>query len=169
MGRLFVVAFCLLLTACAHTPPVPKTEASKDGQVSYEALPAGAEGRYKIEANQSSFGAQIMSRNPPIYPPGLVAENLPPATIRAKVIVDGDGKVSEVRDLDPQGDAHHEAFLAACREAALRWTYTPMTIVQDHEGPNGQITQTRHTVPFSLDYAFHFELKDGVPTVSSDR
>lgn len=171
MRRLSIVTFPLLLAACAQVPTPPRAPAppSKDGKVSYEAIPASAEARRKLETHQSAFGAQVVTREPPVYPQALVAENLPPVTIRAKVIIDGEGKVSDVRDLDAAGDAHHAAFFAACRDATLRWTFTPLTIVEEHEGPHGDISQTRRNEPFSLDYAFHFELKDGVPTVSSDR
>ena len=51
----------------------------------------------------------------------------------------------------------------------MRWTYTPMTVVEDHEDSRGAFHQTKTTQPFSLDYSFRFELKDGVPTVSATR
>lgn len=158
------------LVACAHAPQVTQVpQPLRDGKVSYEALPVVADGSYKLEASQTSFGAQSIARDPPAYPAELVASNLPPVTIRVKVIVDGEGKVTDVRDLDAPADEHHAAFFAACRQATLHWSYTPMTIVDIHEESGGGISQIRHTAPFSLDYAFHFELKDGAPLVSSDR
>ncbi|UPG95271.1 energy transducer TonB [Luteibacter aegosomatissinici] len=161
----------VLLAACAHTPsakPARPAPPPRDGKVSYEVIPAGGAGEYHMEEGQSSFGAQAITNDPPAYPSSLIATNLPPIVVRAKVIVDGNGKVSDVRDLDTAAvDASHKAFFAATHDAAMRWTYTPMTIVQEHEDARGNFSETRSTAPFSLDYAFRFELKDGKPVVSA--
>lgn len=170
--RLLAGLLPFLLSACAHQPPTaaPKpADPPRDGKVSYEIMPAGKAGEYQMQDGQTSFGAQPVTNDPPAYPVALIAANLAATVVHAKVIVDGDGKVSDVRDLDPGGDASHAAFFAATREAAMRWTYTPMTIVQEHEGKNGMISETKTTAPFSLDYAFRFELKDGRPVVTTSR
>ena len=174
-GRAFVGVLSLLgtlaLAGCATDGAVSPTKsatAPKDGKVSYDMVPAKDSDRMKPSKGQHTYGAQPVDNPPPVYPPELVSANLA-ATIRAKVIVDGEGKVTDVRDLDTMGGEHHGAFFAAVREAAMRWTYTPMTVVQDHEDSRGAFHQTRTTQPFSLDYSFRFELKDGVPTVSATR
>lgn len=61
----------------------------------------------------------------------------------------------------------HAAFFAACRDAVLRWQFTPMTVVEDIEDSKGNMSQTRKNAPFSLDYLFLFELVDGKPVVTS--
>ncbi|SEV90476.1 hypothetical protein SAMN04515660_0828 [Luteibacter sp. 329MFSha] len=170
LGQSLVVSLTLL-GGCARpqasmpaAPPPARIAAS-----SYEALPAASGARYHMTTQQHASGAQPVANDPPAYPPGWIAANLPPVTIRAKVIVDGAGKVTEVRDLDDLGDPQHVAFFAATREAAMHWTYTPMTVVQDHEDARGNFSTTRSTSPFSLDYAFRFELRDGKPVVSATR
>lgn len=163
--------FPVLIAACAHAPPMEPARPApppRDGKVSYEVIPAGSGGEYQMQDGQSSFGAQPITNDPPAYPPALVAENLPTVVVRAKVIVDGEGKVSDVRDLDAVAvDATHKAFFAATRDAALHWAYSPMTIVQEHEDAHGNFSESRNTAPFSLDYAFRFELKDGKPVVTA--
>ncbi len=159
------------LAGCAHDQPATHAGPSgttKDGKVSYDAMPESDANRYQMTKSQHTFGAQPIDNPPPVYPPELVSANLA-ATIHAKVIVDGEGKVTDVRDLDTMGGEHHAAFFAAVRDAVLRWRYTPMTVVQDHEDAKGNFNTTRTTAPFSLDYAFRFELKDGVPSVSATR
>lgn len=161
----------LALAGCAHDQPAVHTAApapTKDAKVSYDAMPESAANRYQMTKSQHTFGAQPIDNPPPVYPPELVSANLA-ATIHAKVIVDGEGKVTDVRDLDTMGGEHHAAFFAAVRDAVLHWRYTPMTVVQDHEDAKGNFNTTRSTAPFSLDYAFRFELKDGVPSVSATR
>jgi len=165
------VAVMLALAGCAHDRPAAppaSSGATKDAKVSYEAMPETDTDRYQMTKSQHTFGAQPIDNPPPTYPPELVSANLG-TTIHAKVIVDGDGKVTDVRDLDTMGGEHHAAFFAAVRDAVLRWRYTPMTVVQDHEDAKGNFNTTRSTAPFSLDYAFRFELKDGVPSVSATR
>ena len=165
------LAGTLALAGCATdgtSAPVKSAATPKDGKVSYDMVPAKDSDRLKPAKGQHTFGAQPVENPPPVYPPELVSANLA-ATIRAKVIVDGDGKVTDVRDLDTMGGEHHGQFFSAVREAVMRWTYTPMTVVQDHEDARGNFSQTKTTQPFSLDYSFRFELKDGVPTVSATR
>lgn len=169
--RLLAAALLPLFAACAHTvaPKPAEPVPPRDTKVSYGIIPTGEAGRYHMEQGQSAMGAQVVANDPPVYPASLVPANLPAQTIRAKVIVDAEGKVSEVRDLDTGGDANHATFLQSCRDAAMQWRYTPMTVIQDHEDAQHNVTQTRKNEPFSFDYAFRFELKDGVPTVSTTR
>lgn len=163
------LAAALALAGCAQNPPTESARpAAKDGKVSYDSIPAKSSEQLKEAKGQHTFGAQPIDNPPPVYPPELVASNLA-ATIRAKVIVDGEGKVTDVRALDTMGGEHHAVFFAAVREAAMRWRYSPMTVVQDNEDARGNFHQTKTTQPFSLDYSFRFELKDGVPTVSATR
>jgi hypothetical protein len=170
--RLMAAALLPVLAACAHAPvpkPAVDTPPPRDGRVSYGIIPTGAAGQYHMEEGQTSFGAQTVVNDPPVYPASLVPRNLPVQTVRAKVIVDAEGKVSEVRDLDAASDATHAAFFKAAHDAAMQWSYTPMTVVEEYEDAKGQFSETRKNEPFSFDYAFQFELKDGVPTVSATR
>jgi hypothetical protein len=101
-----------------------------------------------------------------VYPASLVDRQLPPVIVHAKAIVDEQGHVIEVRDMDDDSAPDHSAFFAACREAVRQWQFTPMTVVAELDDGKGNISQTRKNVAFSLDYAFRFELVAGKPTVT---
>jgi hypothetical protein len=152
----------VLLVACQ--PGVkPGTEASVDGKE------VASSQRYEMKPLQSSFGAQLTTQGPPTYPANLVDQRLSAQDIRVKVVVDGTGRVSDVLDLYPKStDAHHAAFFAAVREAALKWQYTPMTVVQQEESRGGMLREiSRETKPFSLDYAYRFTVNETAPVVTS--
>jgi len=159
----------LVLTAC-HAPQKPSGKPGapdRAGTVSYEELPAFAENQYKLKRDEHSFGAQPVEHDAPTYPASLVALQLPEATVRVKAIVDEQGRVTEVRDLDTSTDPNHVAFFSACRDAVMHWSYTPMTVVEEFDDGHGNITQKRKNAPFSLDYGFRFALVEGKPLVSS--
>ena len=62
-------------------------------------------------------------------------------------------------------------FDEAVREALLRWRYTPLTFTrwQEVKDTEGNIVDSREVSaerrPFSVDYDFVFELRDGKPMV----
>lgn len=164
-----MLCIALALTAC-HAPSRPSgkpTEPDRTGTVSYETLPALAQDQYKLKRSEHAFGAQPVTHEAPTYPASLVGERLPDTTVRVKAIVDAQGRVTEVRDLTPSNDPHHQAFFTACRDAVMHWSYTPMTVVEETDDGRGNITQARKNTPFSLDYGFRFALVEGKPIVSS--
>ncbi|MEX1829797.1 hypothetical protein [Luteibacter sp. CQ10] len=167
--RLTLLCTVSILTAC-HAPSRSVREPAKPdrtGTVSYTALLTGADSQYKLKRAEHAFGAQPVTNDPPVYPASLVARQLPEVTIRIKAIVDEQGRVTEVRDLDTSTDPNHVAFVSACRDAVMHWSYTPMTVVDELDDGHGNITQKRKNAPFSLDYAFRFALVEGKPTVSA--
>jgi hypothetical protein len=158
----------LALTGCrtGTSPPVKEQATDKAGAVSYTVVPAGSSGAYQLKHSEHAFGAQPIVHDAPVYPASLVGQQLPPVSIHAKAIIDEQGHVTDVRDMDGASTQSHAAFFAACREAVIRWQFTPMTVVEDIEDGRGNMSQTRKNAPFSLDYAFRFELVDGRPTVT---
>lgn len=170
-GRAASLALLIALQGCHTVAPTASKEAppSHKGEVSYQLVPATGAAQYKLKKSEHSFGAQPLTNEPPVYPPSLVAANLPLTTVRVKAIIDQNGKVSEVRNLDTATSRETELFVTACRDAMLHWTYSPMTVVEEFDDGKGNITQVRKNAPFSLDYAFKFELVDGRPTVTSSR
>ncbi len=123
--------------------------------------------QYQLKKDENAYGAVPITHDPPAYPAALIGKNLPSAVVRVKAIVDGEGRVTEVRDLDASPGPEHAAFFDACREAVAHWKFTPMTVVQEVEDKKGNITEVRRTAPFSLDYAFNFELVEGRPSVTA--
>lgn len=167
-SRCVFLGLVLALAGCraGTSSPVKEQAPDKAGAVSYTIVPAGASGAYQLKHSEHAFGAQPIMRDPPVYPAFLVDKQLPPVSIHAKAVIDEQGRVTDVRDMDGASTPDHAAFFAACREAVIRWQFTPMTVVEDIEDGKGNMSQTRKNAPFSLDYAFRFELVDGRPTVT---
>ncbi|HET6632052.1 MAG TPA: hypothetical protein VFG73_05020 [Rhodanobacteraceae bacterium] len=150
--------------AVRPAPPPPQPE------VSYQAVDASNQAHYTLQRSQTAVGPVIDGRNqPPVYPPALVASGLPPVEVRAKLIVDREGRVSDVRFADAaRADAQRHRFEAAVHDAAIAWRFTPLRIVQWAEQPDGSEIVTGSTAePFSQDYLFRFELRHGKPVVTT--
>lgn len=165
--RTSILVALLLLAGCHAERPVPVEAAKPDaaGEVTYTLLPSATEGQYQLKKDENAYGAVPVTHDPPVYPVALVGKNLPPAVVRVKAIVDGEGHVTEVRDLDTLQGPEHAAFFDACREAVSHWEFSPMTFVREVEDKQGNMTEARRTAPFSLDYAFNFEIVEGRPGV----
>jgi hypothetical protein len=169
--RAFVLTGIITATGCGTVPPSAKPDNAphREGAVTYSKLAAPPDQAYKLTQTEHAFGAQPITNEAPAYPESLVGKALPPTTIRVKAIVDDAGHVSDVRDLDASSDPDHQALFAACKAAVMRWTYSPMTIVQESDDGRGNISQVRKNAAFSLDYAFQFEIVDGRPRVTTSK
>jgi hypothetical protein len=77
--------------------------------------------------------------------------------------------------IEPAGPdaARPAAFDDAVRSAVAQWRYTPLHIrtFEDALDAEGNVTDTRaikdEAKPFSLDYEFNFDLRDGKPVVTT--
>jgi hypothetical protein len=166
-SALLIIGLALTLAGCRADVRghAPKDSSGAAGAVSYAIVPAAASAAYTLKRSEHAFGAQPVVRDPPVYPPSLVARQLPPVIVHAKVVVDEQGHVVDVRDMDSDSSSDHSAFFDACREAVGHWQFTPMTVVEEFDDGKGNISQSRKNAAFSLDYAFRFELVAGKPTV----
>ncbi len=156
------------LAGCASVPPpapapVPRTD------VRYHAVDNKGTRRYTLNPSQTAVLPAVGPANkPPVYPTALVARHLPPVDVRAKLIVDREGKVTDVRfaDADRAGPVRR-AFEQAVRAATLEWTFVPMRIKQWKSMPGGGAKVVKNEpMPFSQDYVFRFALVDGKPVVT---
>lgn len=163
-------ALILALQGCRTGAPTPTTSLPADhsGAVSYAIVPTGPSGAYKLKRSEHAFGAQPIVNGPPVYPASLIGKQLPPVSIHAKAVIDDQGHVTELRDTDAVPTPEHAMFFAACREAVSHWQFSPMTVVDEFDDGKGNISQARTNTPFSLDYAFRFELVDGRPKVTPE-
>lgn len=137
--------------------------------MAYRPIETEGTAHFQLAAGEQSVGAEPVDHAAPVYPAAMVRMRPPTVEIHAKVIVDPLGRVVETRDLDGAGDNTHAAFFDAVRTATATWRFTPMAIIQTVAGKNGDIETGRHNEPFSLDYAFVFSLRDGMPVVSDQR
>jgi hypothetical protein len=162
----------LALLACACTQPRKPAPAPPATRVAYRAAVEPGTPRYEEPDDVSTSLPQPFDNAPPIYPPTMIALHLPLVTVKAKVIVDADGRVSEVRIVAADASMPRPPeFDAAVRDAVLQWGYMPLTFTRWEEvkDAQGNVVDSRpasiEKKPFSLDYEFRFELRDGRPVV----
>lgn len=158
------------LCACHPVDVKPAPPPAPTGNVAYRSIEAPGTAHLQLTPGQQSEGADPVAHEAPAYPAAMIPLRPPTVEIHAKVIVDAQGNVSDTRDLDGPGDARHKAFFDAVRAATSTWRFTPMAIIDTVTGKDGDtVEKGRRNEPFSLDYAFSFSLRDGMPTVSDDR
>jgi hypothetical protein len=132
-------------------------------------VPAGTT-RYQLALGEVSSGATPFRRVTPIYPADQLARCAPPQDVKAQLVVDAHGKVSEVRvPEEAQADVDRRAFIRAVRVAALQWQFSPLQInhwAADADG-NSHVVDSQ-TKPFSLSYVFRFACHGGASSVSAE-
>jgi len=120
--------------------------------------------------------AQPRSANAvPVYPRDLLALNLAPVLLAVRLTVDGDGKVVDIASVDPFASQYQARFLAAVRQACLRWTFSPLIQLDLDAGPttfveNGVTVAYKgrpKPLPTQFDYQFVFSQQDGLPLVEA--
>lgn len=170
--RIAGLALALSLAACRSVPtqaPPPPA-----GEVDAQPIVAASADRYEVAEGATYAQPQASADNAlPVYPPDLLAQRLAPRIVRVRLIVDAQGRVAEVRPLDPEPSG--DAFLDAVRAACAGWRFSPLTqtraVEQRRRLPDGDVEieyvpQTR-TLPFHLDYRFAFRQVDGRPVVDA--
>jgi hypothetical protein len=144
------------------TKPVAPSAANQGSSNWHEKADAGT-AHYQLAMGQTASGGSPFQRVDATYPPSLLARCPEPVNIDAQVIVDTDGKASEVRMAgEAQADEEHRLFMRAVRDAIKQWEFNPLVIrywTADAKGE--QHYANSETKPFSLNYTFHFECRDG--------
>lgn len=161
-------ALLLALAGCA-TSATQAARPSTQGDTSYRAVEKEDLAHYSLALGEISTGAVPWAHPAPVYPAALLDQRLPPHEVAARLIVNADGKVADVRiDDESQADASTALFDQAVRDAALQWTFEPLRISQwaaDANGNSHEVSSEQR--PFSLDYVFRFAWKDGHPVTDA--
>lgn len=144
-----------LLACCAVAPSRPGAASSQ------------ATRHVPLALGQTSTGATPLDHPSPNYPPGLIAWHLPPVEIEARLVVDEQGKVSDVRVRDgAEADPQQRPFIDAVRRAALRWTFVPWRTRQWAADANGDAHAVGDQAqPFEVAYLFRFAMNGDMPVV----
>lgn len=156
----------LLIAGCASAPR-PQTN------VAYRTIESADTKRYELSEDDVSNIPVTIENPAPVYPQAAVALHLAHVGVRAKVIVNEAGQVSDVR-INPTNplDGHPIDFDDAVRTAVAMWRYQPLHIrrFEDVLDAQGNVTDSRivsdESKPFSLDYEFDFDFHDGKPSVT---
>lgn len=129
---------------------------------------------YEEREDETATASVPLAQPAPEYPVDMIGLHLPHVAVTAKLIVDIDGRVSDVRIEPAVIDAGYPAaFDEAVRSAVVLWRYTPLRFrtFEDVLDAEGNVTDTRvvkdEARPFSLDYEFNFDLRDGKPVVTA--
>lgn len=151
-------ASAALLACCAGTPSRPEPA---------DAASPRATRHIPLALGQTSTGATPLDHPSPIYPPALQASHLPPQEIEAWLVVDEQGKVSDVRvSGEATAGSNLHQFTAAVREAALRWTFVPWRTHQWAADAHGDAHSVGDQAqPFEVGYLFRFVMNGDVPVV----
>ncbi|HUD43179.1 MAG TPA: hypothetical protein VMR06_14405 [Dokdonella sp.] len=159
------------MAACRSVPTQAPPPA---GEVDAQPIVAASADRYPVSEGATYAQPQPSAENAlPVYPADLLAQRLALRIVRVRLIVDAQGRVAEVRALDP--DAAGDAFLDAVRAACARWRFSPLTetraVEERRRLPDGDVEieylpRTR-ALPFHLDYRFAFRQVDGRPIVDA--
>ena len=116
-----------------------------------------------------SSGGTAIVRHPPVYPGALLAACPAPVQVRARVSIDGAGRVREVRSMvvdDAAATARWQPFLLAVRTAAMQWRFNPLQVTHwaaDVDG-NSHVVDSANE-PFERLYMFRFVCHAGKPVV----
>jgi hypothetical protein len=166
--------FALLLVACATQQALKQLPRSGDVAMT-EVMPAD-EQSYSVSAanEQWDMPFPFAENLTPVYPPDLLAANLPPQTVRVRVVVDEHGNVVDSTALQAPPD--YPQFFAAVQAVVQDWKYWPLVKWLPAEGKRTDIEFSGSVrtyagdataLPFHLDYDITFTQKDGKGVVTS--
>jgi len=165
-------AATIWLVAC-HQAARP-ADAPPETRVAYRVVATPGEAHYEEKSDEENYSTPALLDNPsPQYPSSLIVRHLAPVFVHVKLVMDKQGKVDEAR-IRPDSLRASE-FDAAVQDAVSHWCYSPLrhVIWEEVKDKEGNITDSRQTLdetlPFSLDYDFVFELRNGKPVVGSWR
>ncbi|MDR3444159.1 hypothetical protein DyAD56_05410 [Dyella sp. AD56] len=157
------------LAGCASAPSPGPVKPGTEGDTSYRSVSKDDLQHYPLAIGQVSTGAAPREHPAPAYPPTLLDQRLPPREVEARLIVNEEGRVSEVRIAEEaQADADTHLFDDAVRAAAMQWIFEPLRINQWAADANGNTHEVSSEArPFSMDYVFRFAWKDGKPVTDA--
>jgi len=115
-----------------------------------------------VQPTPSPFNAS------PVYPNTLLAKDLPPITIKVRVIVDRLGDVTNVIPLERESNDNF-LFIQCIRSAVMKWKFNPLvkvvrgpgqTTLVDTFGSKTTFSGLAVALPFHQDYQFTFHVSD---------
>lgn len=164
----------LVLVACA-TQQALKVVVPRAGDVAMSVVnPPGDQSYANAGDAQWDLPVPFEENETPVYPLELLSANLPPTTVRVRIIVDEQGSVVDSMALAVPPD--YPQFFAAAQDAVLDWKFWPLVKWQAVAGTRTDIEfngwartyeGTATALPFHQDYDITFTQKDGKGVVIS--
>jgi len=172
---LLKVGLVLLLAGCATEKPVELPD-PRLGDVAIRQLQPASSDQYAAAApgEQYDYPFPFHENAPPAYPDALLAKQLPPVSVKVRLIVDESGSVTEAAPLDSAASEDPE-FFGAIQTAVRDWKFTPLVRITAAPErtvivfPGGRATYSGKAtaLPFHQDYEFTFTQRDGKGFVST--
>ena len=140
-------------TGCATAPERKEQETAfiSDGAVSAEIVDKPTNERYEILPGEQFFRELPKQENArPVYPASLLAKQLEPVSIIARIVVNGTGAVesAEIVESSTAIPDFSESVLVAVKT----WTFIPLK----------RVTGSKiEPLPFTQDYKFTFKQENG--------
>ncbi len=165
----------LLLVACA-TQQALKVALPRSGDVAVKEVSTADEQSYAMSSNEQWVAPTPFAENEaPVYPPELLAANLPPMTVHVRVVVTEQGVVSDSTAIVAPPD--YPQFFAAVQAVVGAWKFWPLVkVIPTHDDTRTEIFFNGYAsmyegkataLPFHQDYEFTFTQKDGQGSVTS--
>jgi outer membrane biosynthesis protein TonB len=174
--RSLPLMLALLLVACATQQALEQADLPRSGNVAMTEVNAADEQSYAMDADAQWVAPQAFYENEaPVYPPELLAANLPSVKVRVRVIVDERGVVADSTAIEAPAD--YPQFFSAVQAVVGGWKYWPLVkVIPTHDGTRTEIVfngfvstyEGKATaLPFHQDYEFTFTQRDGQGVVTS--
>jgi TonB family protein len=149
---LLTILFCMA-SGCASSPEKQSQESAfiADGAVSSEIVDTPGNERYEIRAGEQFFGEIPKRENArPTYPAALLAKQLDPVSVVARLVVSKSGEVERAEIIESTSTTadFSESVLVAVRT----WTFIPLKRV---------VGSKIEPLPFTQDYKFTFKQENG--------
>ena len=162
-----LLGLCIAVSACG-TRTVVQPELNPE--TSYRQLVPEGAARYTLAPGESAAQPVLRRHDPPVYPSVLVHAGATPVTVVAQLIVDSAGRVQRVVvTSDSAREADRPLFESAVRKAAMQWVFSPLLLRHRTNGSNEEAPFVTTAKPFSLWFAFRFEVAGGKPLVRTEK
>jgi TonB family protein len=156
---LLIGLFVVSVTGCKSAPKRTETRwvYSSEGNVSAQQLQAPAGQSYPNDPGTTYTVPYPAQGNAvPQYPAGLLSSRLPPVNVMVRLVVDGDGAVTEATVVD--GEGVPPEFGQSVLTAVRGWRFAPLKRRRDDKV---------ESLPFSQQYRFVFTQVNGRALVQS--
>ena len=156
---LFIALATCAIASCASKPAkeVSRTSYTSDGSVKAEIVAAPEGSRYEVTPGVGYISPEPAAQNAmPQYPPELLAKNLDPIEVIARVVVNEAGSVEAATLVG--STSQERAFSDGALATVKTWTFIPLQRV---EGLNAE------PIPFTQEYRFTFKQVNGRAIVES--
>jgi hypothetical protein len=175
MNRILLTIGLICLAGCAAKKPIERPD-PRLGDVAVKPLQPASSDQYAapVPGEEYEYPAPFGDNTPPVYPDTLLAKQLPPVSVKVRVIFDETGIPTASEQLDSAASPHPE-FFGAVQTAVREWRFSPLVRINAgpgrteiiFQGYRGVYTGKAVALPFHQDYEFTFTQRDGKGFVST--